>query len=1059
MDSLSAPFIKRPVMTMVLTLCVVIFGIIGFRRLPVNDLPPVEFPVINVSASYPGASPTTMANNIASPLERQFMQIPGLMAVTSQSTLGQTSLNLQFDLTKSVDVAAVDVQVAINQAMWTLPTDMPSPPIFFKLNPNARFVLYFALTSETLTTAQLDDFARSQIAQRISMLPGVANVAVYGNKSTVRVKASSSKLAAHGLTMVDVTSAIHASTTNLGAGQFDGPDRTLVLQSQGQLETAAEYETIIVSRKNGAVLYLKDVATITESVQDERTCRRFWSRGAKEPASNVAIAVYRQPGANTVEITERVKALLPKFQRELPSSVQLVTMMDSSKSIIDSVNDVSETLIIAFALVTVVIFIFLGRVRDMLIPVVALPLSMLITFLGIYLLGYSIDNLSLMALTLAIGFMVDDAIVFLENAVRRMESGETALRASLNGANEISFTILSMTLSLAIVFLPIVFLPGTVGRTFQEFAITIIIAIIASGVVSLTLTPLMCARMLAGHETGEKTWLERKVNRVLSYVLKRYGTSLHFFLRHKWMSALAWVICLVGTVALFKAVPKSLLPIGDSSFVSGRFNLQEGTSPERMREYQNKVMEVFRSNESVEMVSTSTGKGGTGAAVTFMSILKPVGKRPAIEAVCAQLAQEMWKIPGGIPVVQPSPVLSINTGVTSTTLGRYTYAVSGLNPDEVNADSAKLMAKLSDYPGFLSLNTDKQTQTPMLQIDVLRNQANSYGISAQTVLATIRNAYTQNYAYIIKKATDQYQVILEASDAERCSPEQLEKLYVRANDATTLVPLRAVATWKEIIGPQSVNHINQFPTVNISFALKPGVTIGEAAKFIEETAAASLSSDVWGALKGEAQTFQETIDSSVYLLGFAIFAMYAILAILYESYVHPITVLTGVPVAAVGGLATLLLFHEELSLYAIVGLFLLIGLVKKNGIMMVDFALLRMAEGRDCVSAVHEASIERFRPIMMTTFAALMGALPLAMGFGADGSSRRPLGLIIVGGLVISQLITLYITPALFLYLEAFQENVLDQHSFFRSHRARHVNIEQIVKKPEAVVSVSISTK
>ena len=1049
MNSLSAPFIKRPVMTMMLTLCIVVFGIIGFQRLPVNDLPAVDFPVITVNVNYPGASPTTMARNVATPLERQFMQIPGLTLVTSQSTQGNTALTLQFDLGKSVDAAATDVQAAINQANSSLPMDLPSPPTFTKFNPNDQPVIYIAMTSESLTQGQLYDYASSQVAQRISILPGVAKVDIYGSKAAVRVKVSPSKLASRGLSVDDLAAAIRAGTSYQGAGQFDGPDRTFLLQPQGQLEDAAAYRNLIVGHKDGASIYLKDVADVSDSVQDERMSRHFWVRGGKPATTNVVLAVSRQSGANAVATAQGVKDLLPLFQRELPGSIQLVTMLDRSVTIVNSVEDVKETLLIAFALVVLVIFVFLGRATDTLIPVVALPMSMLITFLAMYLLGYSIDNLSLLALTLSIGFLVDDAIVFLENAVRRMEAGETALEATFHGAKEISFTILSMTLSLAAVFLPLVFMPGVIGRTFQEFAITIIIAIIASGVVSLSLTPLMCSRMLARHESAKKTWLEMRVQQVLGGIISRYGDSLHFFLRHKWISAAAWVVCMAGTVLLFKAVPKSFLPVGDSGFIRGMFMAQEGTSPERMRDYQNAVDKILRENPYVDLGYTISGLTGRmpSSQARVIASLKPADQRPSIDTVMAQLAAKMSEVPGILPYMQANPVLQISTGATGNSQGKFSYAVSGIDPDEVNAAADKLMEKLRPYPGFLFINSDLKTKTPNLQIDVLREQAASYGVSAQAVLTALRNAYAQNYVYLIKKSTDQYQVVMEVGDAQRTQPQNLEALYVKADDGKTLVPLKAVARWREVIGPQSVNHINQFPSVTISFNLVPGAVIGDAAKFVEQTAAEVLPPNIRGSMQGEALVFKETVESLTLQMVFAVFAMYIILGILYESYVHPVTVLTALPVATVGGLATLLLFHQEASLYAFVGMFLLIGIVKKNGIMMIDFALQRMAEGLDREAAVHEASVERFRPIMMTTFAALMGAVPLALGFGADGSSRQPLGLIIVGGLIVSQLVTLYITPALFLYLEAFQENVLDRYAFFRSHRASHVAIHHA---PEA---------
>jgi HAE1 family hydrophobic/amphiphilic exporter-1 len=1051
MASLSEPFVRRPVMTMLLTVTIILFGVIGYQRLPVNDLPAVDFPVINVTVNYPGASPTTMARNVATPLEKQFLQIPGLELITSSSSQGYTSLALQFALSKSVDAAATDVQAAINQATGSLPTDLPSPPTFSKFNPNDQPIIYLTLTSDSLTSGQLYDYGTSQVAQRISILPGVSKVDIFGSKSSVRIKADPSKLASRGLTVDDLATAIKAGTSYQGAGQFDGATRTFLLQPQGQLESAAAYENLIIGQKNGANIYLRDVATAVDSLQDERQERHFFVRGMQVPPANVVLAVSRQAGANAVATAKGVRDLLPVFKRELPGSIQLIPVYDRSITIQNSVDDVKETLIIAFALVVIVIFIFLGRATDTLIPVVALPMSMLLTFLAMYLLGYSIDNLSLLALTLSIGFLVDDAIVFLENAVRRMEAGETAMEATLNGAKEISFTILSMTLSLAAVFIPLVLMPDLLGRQLQEFAVTIIISILASGIVSLTLTPLMCSRMLAKHEKGEKTRMEKFTNKTIGRVIKSYGNSLHFFLEHKWLSAFAWVICMVGTIVLFNAVPKSLLPTGDSGFIRGIFNAQEGSSPDRMHEYQRAVDQILKDDDAVNIgitVSGLAGRTSSSQAVT-LGFLKPADQRPPIDVVIGRLMKKMSQIPGILPGLQANPSLQISTGATSTTQGKFSYALSGIDADEVNHAAQDLIMKLRAYPGFLFVFSDLKLSTPSLQIDILREQASSYGVSAQAILNALRNAYSQNYVYLIKKSTDEYQVIMEVKDKERMKPEDLEKLWLRSGDGKSLVPIKSVARWREVLGPQAVNHINQFPSVTIFFNLVPGTVIGDATKFVEKTASETLPPTVTGSLQGEAQVFKETINALAILMLFAVFAMYVILGILYESYVHPITVLTALPVATVGGLATLLIFRQEASLYAYVGMFLLIGIVKKNGIMMIDFALQRMAEGMDRVAAVHEACVERFRPIMMTTFAALMGAVPLALGHGADGKSRQPLGLIIVGGLIVSQLITLYVTPALFLYLEAFQENVLDRYAFFRTHRKTCVQVQHD-EKPAA---------
>ena len=1023
--NLSEPFVRRPVMTTLLAASALLFGVLAYINLPVNDLPVVDFPVINVTVNYPGATPEAMANLVATPLEKQFLQIPGIRLITSASLQGSTNLTLEFDLDKSVDAAATDVQAAITQATGNLPTDLPAPPTFSKFNPNDQPIFYFALSSDTMPAGKLYDYASSQIAQRITTITGVSKVDIYASRAAIRIKADPSKLAVRGLTITDLTDAIAKGSAYEGSGQFDGTSRTLLLRPEGQLEKAADYAGMILAVRDGSPVYVRDVAEVFDTLQDERQRRNLWIRGQKPSAVSIVLAVSREAGANVIKTSDAVHDLLPQLKADLPGSVSLHVLYDRAETIRGSVEDVKETLLIAFALVVGVIFLFLGRATDTLIPAIALPMSLCITFIAMFILGYSIDNLSLLALTLSIGFLVDDAIVFLENTVRRMEAGESAMEATLTSAREISFTILSMTVSLAAVFLPLVFMPGLLGRQLKEFAVTIIIAIIASGIVSLTLTPLMCARILKGHGSGKKTVFERGAEAVLSPIIALYGRALHFFLDHRAISLGTWFLCLAGTILLFLAVPKSLLPTGDSGFMRGVFQTQEGTSPGRLREFQKSVDAALQADDAVDTAITLTGLSGGGVPSSqgrVVAFLKPVETRPPIRDVIARLAKKINQTPGITAFLQANPVLQISTGATSTTQGKFAYALSGTDTALVNRTSQELVSKLQSYPGFLFVNSDLRLNTPNLQIDILRDQASTYAVPVSAILETIRNAYSQNYTYLIKETNDQYQVIIEASDRLRDDANDLEKLYVRSltND---LVPLRAIAKWKVVPGPQSVNHINQFPSVTIFFNLAPGTSIGEAAKFVKKTAAATLPEGVRGNMQGEAKVFQETISSLAVLMIFAVFTMYVILGILYENYFHPVTVLTALPVAAVGGLACLLLFNMEASLYAYVGMFLLIGIVKKNGIMMVDFALQRQAEGLDSRAAVHEACLERFRPIMMTTFAALMGAVPLALGYGQDGESRQPLGVIIVGGLIVSQLITLFVTPALFLVLEGVRKS------------------------------------
>src|SRR6184192_2144787 len=1062
---LSGPFIRRPVMTILLTLSVIVAGIVTYNKLAVNDLPAVDYPIIQVTCAYPGADPTTMANNIATPLEKQFLQIPGLDIITSQSTQGNTSLTLQFVLSKSITDAATDVQAAIQRATGKLPVDLPSPPTFSKTNPNDQAVYLVGFMSDTLTDGDLYKYASTVVAQRMAILPGVSQVNIYGVQGAIRIKADPAALASRGLTMDDLANAIKAGTVYSGAGQFDGPHRTFVLQPNGQIDQADGYRNLIVARnKDKSPVYLRDVAEVKQSVQDERTSRFFWARGIKSPGSIVVLAVSRQAGANAVEVANSVKALFPELRASLPGSITFTPVFDRSQTIVNSVHDVRATLVIAFVLVVMVIYVFLGRATDTLIPAVALPLSLLLTFAVMYILGFSINNLTLMALTLAIGFLVDDAIVFLENVIRRAEHGESILKASYNTAGEISFTILSMTLSLAAVFIPLVFLPGLLGRIFQEFSITIIVAILASGLVSLTLTPLMCARILGERRAGHKrARMERWTGNFIKRVIDAYSRALDRFLDRAWLTIPILLTCILGLWYFFTHLPFTLLPPGDSGFARGVFIAQEGSSPEQMRAFQKLVNEKIIAEQSVAQFFTLAGSGSRSASSQgiIFCIFKPREQRDPIEQCLLRIQKSINTIPGLTAVISPSPVLQINVGATNQTQGQYAYTISGIVPEDVYKAADQMMAKLRGFKGFASVRSDYYNSTPNLTVNIDRERAETYGVSTSAIQSLLKNAYSQNYVYLIKQPEDQYQVILEVKDKERAQPTDLNDLYVRSNTsgnfsasgsgggtiATTtgnmsnLVPMRVLTSTKEVIGPQAVNHFNQFTSVTINFNLLPNVAIGDATKFIEDSFAQVHQQipSVQATFQGEALVFRQLFKSLPLLLLSAIFVMYVILGILYESYVHPITVLfPAIVPAVVGGLFTLWAFGSSLSLYSVIGLFLLLGIVKKNGILVVDFALKRIDERLSLREAIHEASLERFRPIMMTTLAALMGAVPLALGFGHDASARRPLGLVIVGGLIFSQMITLFVTPVIYLWLEWFQEHVLDKVPFLRSAHMHH---------------------
>lgn len=1031
-------------MTLLCMFSLALFGAWGYWKLPVSDMPNVEYPVIQVSVNYPGASPEVMAANVASPLEREFLKIQGINTVTSDNRQGNTSLVLLFDMNKSLDGAATDVQTAINQASGQLPQDLPSPPTFTKVNPNDQPIIYIGMASETMTEGDLYDLAFTQVAQRIQTVDGVAAVDVYGAPRSIRIEVDPERIYNRDLTMADVANAVRAHSNMIGAGQIKGTTLSYTLQPNVQLDTASQYGDIPIKTVNGAPVYIRDVARVVEGPQLEDLKIDYWAPGIPQDAAALVLAIRKSDGANAVQVSERVYSMYPTIRELIPSSVLIAPIYNSADTIRASVSDVQETLVIAFVLVCIVIFLFLGRARDTLIPVVALPMSLLLTFIVMHLLGYTLDNLSLMALTLSIGFLVDDAVVFLENMVRRMEDyGESPMEATIKGAREISFTILSMTLSLAAAFIPLLFMAGLMGRIFREFSVTIVVAVIMSGVVSLTLTPLMTARMLKATDKDNKTKLEKLASRVEGWLLSKYDPSLTFFLKHGWISGILWFVCIFGTGALFYLLPKTFIPVGDSGFIQGVFITKTGTSGDQMHKYQAELREMMEKNPYVEKFVSVTGVGQflqDNFGIMFI-LLKDQKERPPIEQVNAMISGEIMQIPGVFPAIRPQPTMEISTGGASTNLGAYAYTISGLDADAVMQESMILFGKMLGSGLFASVQSSLYMDNPQLEMNFLRERALLYGVTPTAFATTLRDAYSLNYSYLIKTPSLQYQVVVEAAPEWRLNPDDLNLLYYRntSGDApvddgisTDLVPMPSVAEFTRGTGPLSISHYNNFTSVTLFFDMAPDVPIGSATKLISDNTTHFISKGLSGDYQGQAQQFQQAAVSMVLMLGLAFFVMYVILGILYESYMHPITVLAALPVALVGGCLTLLVFEQPLSLYSMIGMFVLIGIVKKNGIMMIDFALQRQSEGMTPREAVHEASMERFRPIMMTTIAAVFGAVPIALGWGADAEARKPLGLVVVGGLIISQLITLYIIPVLYLFFNWIQEHIMDKFALFQ---------------------------
>ena len=1065
--SISDIFIKRPVMTMLLALSALLFGIYSYLAMPVNDLPGVDYPVIQVSVGYPGADPSIMASNVASPLEKEFMQIQGVEMITSSNSFGASRIVLQFNLKKNIDAAANDVQAAIQRAMGNLPSDLPSPPSFSKDNPNDVPIIILGVLSDAMTEGALYEYAFSEISQKLSMLEGVSKVELYGSPRAVRVQANMEKLFSLGITMSELRGALARTTNMYGAGQLEGPHNQFVLLPKTQLSYAADYSHIVVAYRNGVPVYLRDIATIIDGAQMDTLNKSFRLSEVQnfdeKTSSYIVLAVRKTADGNAIATAENVLNAIDNINAHLPQSIEIAKIYDRSQLIIDNIADVEETIVIAFVLVVIVIFLFLGRVRDTLIPAIALPFSLLLTFVFMNIFGFSINNLTLMGLTMAVGFLVDDAIVFLENTVRRMEDfHESPMQASLASAKEISFTILSMTLSLAAVFLPLVFMGGIVGRVFFEFSITIITATIMSGVVSLTLTPLMCARLLqARNKKDDHTTVERMAHNLEASFLKFYSPTLRWMLKRHLLAFSVLVACLAGSLYFAIKLPKDYFPLGDSGFAMGAFIAATKSSPAEMGNFQDNIYSVLKTDPNIKntfVVSGISGFMNSNMGIVLTMFKDDKNERDPITDATMKIQQKVMMIPGVYLSLVPQPVLKISTGAVSTTLGKYQYALTSMDPQELYINAGKLYMRMSQDTGtvFASVRPDMYLDNPQLSLNLDREKASMLGVSAETFSSTFRDSYAKFYYYLIKSTFNQYWSILEPEKDQKSFIGNVEDLYFKPDTAVTggmpvhplvpnmsgvqapyhlskLIPFDSIANADVKISPISVNHINNFPSVTISFDLAPGVSISQAMAHIEKLAAETLPSSTNGNFIGEAVSFQETFNSLIIMMFVAVFVMYVILGILYESYIHPVTVLAALPMAVVGGLACLYFMGFWLTVYSAIGIFMLMGIVKKNGILVVDFAIAREAVGKSPVDAVHEACMERFRPIIMTTFAALMGMLPIALGYGkADPESRIPLGVVVVGGLIFSQLITLYVTPVVYLWMDWVQTHVLDKIGFFK---------------------------